>query len=58
MSKVTETSLIIKKETKFDKIRKTLFMMFFRINDVTLESNQTGTTMNIKATNRIKVVLV
>lgn len=30
MSKVTETSLIIKKETKFDKIRKTLFMMFFR----------------------------
>lgn len=30
MSKVMEKSLIIKKETPFDKIRKTLLMVFFR----------------------------
>lgn len=29
MSKVTETSLIIRKETKFDKLRKNLFMLIF-----------------------------
>lgn len=30
MSKVVETSLILRKETKFDKLRKNLFMIFFR----------------------------
>lgn len=30
MSKVVETSLVLRKETKFDKLRKNLFMMFFR----------------------------
>ena len=29
MSKILETSLIIKKETKFDKIRKTIYQIFF-----------------------------
>lgn len=29
MSKVTETSLIIRKETRFDKLRKSLFMLIF-----------------------------
>lgn len=29
MDKITQTSLIIRKETKFDKIRKRLFMLFF-----------------------------
>lgn len=30
MSKVVETSLVLRKETKFDKLRKNLFMIFFR----------------------------
>lgn len=30
MSKVVETSLVLRKETKFDKLRKSLFMIFFR----------------------------
>ena len=30
MSKVVETSLIIKQETKFDKIRKIIYQIFFR----------------------------
>ena len=30
MSKIVETSLILRKETKFDKIRKNLFMIFFK----------------------------
>ncbi|MCI8411298.1 MAG: hypothetical protein HFJ40_02405 [Clostridia bacterium] len=30
MSKVVETSLVLKKETKFDKMRKNLFMIFFK----------------------------
>lgn len=30
MSKVVEKSLIIKKETPFDKLREALLMMFFR----------------------------
>lgn len=30
MSKIIETSLIIKKETKFDKIRNTIYQIFFR----------------------------
>lgn len=29
MSRIIETSLIVKKETKFDKIRKGLFMLLF-----------------------------
>lgn len=29
MKKIVETSLIIKKETKFDKIRDALFSLFF-----------------------------
>ena len=30
MSKIIETSLIIKKETKFDKIRNTIYQIFFK----------------------------
>ena len=30
MSKILETSLIIKKETKFDKIIKTIYQIFFQ----------------------------
>lgn len=30
MSKILETSLVIKKETKFDKIRKTIYQRFFQ----------------------------
>lgn len=30
MSKIAETSLIIKQETKFDKIRKLIYQIFFR----------------------------
>lgn len=30
MSKVLETGLIIRKESKFDKIRKKLLMLFFK----------------------------
>lgn len=30
MSKVVETSLVLRKETKFDRLRKNLFMTFFR----------------------------
>ena len=30
MSKIIETSLIIKKETKFDKIRNTIYQIFFQ----------------------------
>lgn len=30
MSKVVETSLVLRKETKFDKLRKSLFMIFFK----------------------------
>lgn len=30
MSKIIETSLIIKKETKFDKIRKIIYQIFFQ----------------------------
>lgn len=30
MSKILETSLIIKKETKFDKIRNTIYQIFFK----------------------------
>ncbi len=30
MKKIVETSLVIKKETKFDKIRDALFSLFFR----------------------------
>jgi len=30
MSEIVETSLVLRKETKFDKLRKTLFMMFFK----------------------------
>ena len=29
MSKILETSLVVKKETKFDKLRKNLFMLIF-----------------------------
>ena len=29
MSKILETSLIIKKETKFEKVRKTIYQIFF-----------------------------
>lgn len=29
MSKIEEVSLVLKKETKFDKIRKSLFMLIF-----------------------------
>ena len=30
MSKIIETSLIIKKETKFEKVRKTIYQIFFK----------------------------
>ena len=30
MSKILETSLIIKKETKFEKVRKTIYQIFFQ----------------------------
>ena len=30
MSKILETSLIIKKETKFDKIRNIIYQIFFK----------------------------
>lgn len=30
MGKVMQTSLVIKKESKFDKVRKSLFMFFFK----------------------------
>lgn len=30
MSKILETSLLVKKETKFDKIRKIIYQIFFR----------------------------
>lgn len=30
MSNIVEKSLIIRKETKFDKMRKSLFLIFFR----------------------------
>lgn len=30
MSKILETSLVVKKETKFDKIRKIIYQIFFR----------------------------
>ena len=30
MSKVVETGLIVKQETKFDKIRKLIYQIFFR----------------------------
>lgn len=30
MSKIIETSLVIKKETKFEKMRKQLYRIFFR----------------------------
>ena len=30
MAKIVENSLIIRKESKFDKIRKNLFMIFFK----------------------------
>ena len=30
MSKILETSLIIKRETKFDKIRNTIYQIFFK----------------------------
>ena len=30
MSKIIETSLIIKRETKFDKIRNTIYQIFFK----------------------------
>lgn len=30
MSKILETSLTIKKETKFDKIRKIIYQIFFQ----------------------------
>ena len=30
MSKIVETSLIIKKETKFDKIKNSIYQIFFR----------------------------
>lgn len=30
MSKILETCLIIKKETKFDKIRNTIYQIFFK----------------------------
>lgn len=30
MSKILETSLVVRKETKFDKIRKIIYQIFFR----------------------------
>lgn len=30
MSKILETSLVVKKETKFDKIRKIIYQIFFQ----------------------------
>lgn len=30
MSKVVETGLIVKQETKFDKVRKLIYQIFFR----------------------------
>ena len=30
MSKIIETGLIIKKQTKFDKVRNTIYQIFFR----------------------------
>ena len=30
MSKIVETSLVVKKETKFDKIRKIIYQIFFQ----------------------------
>lgn len=30
MSKILETSLVVRKETKFDKIRKIIYQIFFQ----------------------------
>jgi len=55
MSKLTEKSLIIKKETIFDQVRERLFMLFFR-EEYELEE-ELKQIMKIKKVDTNKIII-